>query len=47
MLAEIAVAATPGVDFDRRRGHRTVRFSFCGTTDDMAEAAERIRRWLA
>lgn len=47
MLAEIAVAATPGVDFDRRRGHRTVRFSFCGATADMAEAAERIRRWLA
>jgi aspartate/methionine/tyrosine aminotransferase len=47
MLAEIAVAATPGVDFDRTRGHRTVRFSFCGATDDMAEAAERIRRWLA
>jgi aspartate/methionine/tyrosine aminotransferase len=47
MLEEIAVAATPGVDFDRARGHRTVRFSFCGATDDMAEAAERIRRWLA
>ncbi len=47
MLAEIAVAATPGMDFDRTRGHRTVRFSFCGATADMAEAAERIRRWLA
>lgn len=46
MLAEIAVAATPGVDFDRTRGHRTVRLSFCGATEDMAEAAERIRRWL-
>jgi aspartate/methionine/tyrosine aminotransferase len=47
MLEEIAVAATPGVDFDRARGHRTVRLSFCGATADMAEAAERIRRWLA
>jgi aspartate/methionine/tyrosine aminotransferase len=46
MLAEIAVAATPGVDFDRRRGHRTVRFSFCGATADMAEAAKRLRVWL-
>jgi aspartate/methionine/tyrosine aminotransferase len=46
MLAEIAVAATPGVDFDRTRGHRTVRFSFCGATGDMAEAAERLRVWL-
>ena len=47
MLEQIAVAATPGVDFDRTRGHRTVRFSFCGATADMAEAAERIARWLA
>jgi aspartate/methionine/tyrosine aminotransferase len=46
MLAEIAVAATPGVDFDRARGHRTVRFSFCGATADMEEAAERLRGWL-
>ena len=46
MLAEIGVAATPGVDFDRTRGHRTVRFSFCGATADMEEAAERIARWL-
>jgi aspartate/methionine/tyrosine aminotransferase len=46
MLAEIGVAATPGVDFDRTRGARTIRFSFCGATEDMAEAAERLRRWL-
>jgi aspartate/methionine/tyrosine aminotransferase len=46
MLDEVAVAATPGVDFDRTRGHRTVRFSFCGATEDMAEAAERLRLWL-
>lgn len=47
MLAETGVAATPGVDFDRSRGHRFVRFSFAGVTDDMAEAATRLRRWLA
>lgn len=47
MLAEIGVAATPGVDFDRTRGARTVRFSFCGATEEMAEAAERLRGWLA
>jgi aspartate/methionine/tyrosine aminotransferase len=46
MLAEIGVAATPGVDFDRTRGARTIRFSFCGATEDMAEAAQRITRWL-
>lgn len=46
MLEEIAIAATPGVDFDRARGHRTLRFSFCSATEDMAEAANRLIRWL-
>ncbi len=45
MLAEVGVAATPGVDFDRTRGARTVRFSYCGPEADMVEAAERLRRF--
>ena len=45
MLHEAGVAATPGIDFDRTRGSRTVRFSYCGPEADMAEAAERLRRW--
>ena len=45
MLAEVGVAATPGVDFDRTRGNRFVRFSYCGPEGDMAEAAERLRGW--
>jgi len=45
MLAEAGIAATPGVDFDRRRGNRFVRFSYCGPEADMAEAAERLRSW--
>jgi aspartate/methionine/tyrosine aminotransferase len=47
MLAETGVAATPGVDFDPVRGHATMRFCFAGTTQDMAEAAARLGRWLA
>ena len=46
MLAETGIAATPGIDFDPARGHRYVRFSFAGTTEDMAEAAERLKDWL-
>jgi len=46
MLAEAGVAATPGPDFDRTRGHGTVRFSFAGTETDMAEAADRLAAWL-
>jgi aspartate/methionine/tyrosine aminotransferase len=45
MLAEIGVAATPGVDFDAERGSRYVRFCYAGTTADMAEAARRLRGW--
>ncbi|MBT3358494.1 MAG: pyridoxal phosphate-dependent aminotransferase [Rhodospirillales bacterium] len=46
MLAESGVAATPGIDFDPDRGHAFVRFSFAGRTEDMAQAARRLIRWL-
>ncbi|PZW48370.1 aspartate/methionine/tyrosine aminotransferase [Humitalea rosea] len=46
MLAEAGIAATPGVDFDRARGARYVRFSYCGPEEDMAAAPGRLRRWL-
>jgi aspartate/methionine/tyrosine aminotransferase len=45
MLAEAGVAAAPGIDFDRVRGHRFVRLSYCGPEGDMKEAAERLTRW--
>jgi aspartate/methionine/tyrosine aminotransferase len=45
MLAEVGVAATPGVDFDRTRGARFVRFSYCGPEADMHEATARLARW--
>ena len=46
MLAETGVAATPGIDFDPPRGHRYVRFSFAGATEEMEEAAARLKKWL-
>jgi len=46
MLAEAGVAATPGSDFDRVRGNEWIRFSFAGTTPDMAEAMGRLADWL-
>ena len=45
MLAEIGVAATPGVDFDAARGARYVRFCYAGSTADMARAAQRLQGW--
>lgn len=45
MLDEIGVAVTPGLDFDEKRGHRFLRFSYAGTEHGMAEAARRIKGW--
>jgi len=45
MLQEAGVAVSPGVDFDRTRGNRFVRFSYCGPEEDMRAAAERLRGW--
>ena len=45
MLAEAGIAATPGVDFDRARGNRFLRFSYCGPEADMRDAAARLLRW--
>ncbi len=45
MLAETAVAATPGIDFDPERGNRFVRFSFAGATEEIEEAARRLILW--
>lgn len=44
-LAETGVAITPGIDFDPARGNRTVRFSFAGPYEEMAEAARRLIDW--
>ena len=45
MLQEAGVAVSPGVDFDRTRGARFVRFSYCGPEADMRAAADRLRAW--
>jgi aspartate/methionine/tyrosine aminotransferase len=46
MLAEINVAATPGLDFDPVEGPRTLRMSYAGSEAEIAEAVERIGVWL-
>lgn len=45
-LEDIGVASTPGIDFDPGAGHRFVRFSYSESTEDIAEAARRIGRWM-
>jgi aspartate/methionine/tyrosine aminotransferase len=47
LLAHTGVALAPGIDFDTRNGHRTVRFSFAGATADIEEALVRLGRYLS
>ena len=36
---------TPGLDFDPARGARTLRFSYAGSTADIAEGLRRLAAW--
>jgi len=47
MLEETGVATTPGIDFDPRRGHGSIRISFAGDPADIAAATERLIDWRA
>lgn len=42
VLDRTGVAIAPGVDFDPVHGHRFVRISFCGATDPLDEAIDRL-----
>jgi aspartate/methionine/tyrosine aminotransferase len=46
MLDGAGIAATTGLDFDRDRGARFLRFSYCGPEADMVAAPDRLKRWL-
>jgi aspartate/methionine/tyrosine aminotransferase len=47
LLNEAGVAVTPGLDFDRDRGARTMRISFAGCEEDIVEGVRRMGDWLA
>lgn len=42
ILDRTGVALAPGVDFDPVDGHRFMRLSFCGSTDDLHVAFDRL-----
>ena len=46
ILQDAGVAVTPGLDFDPERGHKTLRFSYARSTDDMIEGLARLQRWF-
>ncbi len=45
-LGATGVALAPGVDFDPIDGHRFMRLSFCGATDDLEEALDRLAAYV-
>eukprot|EP00898_Chlorokybus_atmophyticus_P003389 jgi/Chlat1/4050/Chrsp26S04102 len=47
LLQQTGVATTPGIDFDIDRGHKFMRFSYCGLEADMVEATRRLINWKA
>jgi len=46
-LRDLGVATAPGVDFDPVDGHRWIRWSVAGATEDVTEAARRLVAWAA
>ena len=47
ILENAGVAVTPGLDFDKGRGHGTIRFSYARSTEDIAEGLARLKRYMA
>ena len=47
ILKKAGVAVTPGLDFDPRRGTRTLRFSYARATEDIAEGLRRLQAFMA
>lgn len=45
LLQKAGVACAPGVDFDKERGDKSIRFSFCGSHERTLEGIRRLKRW--
>ena len=46
LLKEAKVAATPGIDFDKERGSRFVRFSYARASDEIDLGVDRLNEFL-
>lgn len=47
ILEQAGVAVTPGLDFDKARGHATLRFSYARATADIEEGVARLKSFFA
>jgi aspartate/methionine/tyrosine aminotransferase len=46
ILQSAGVAVTPGLDFDPKRGHETLRFSYARSTADIEEGIARLKAFM-
>jgi len=46
ILDQVGVAITPGLDFDKLRGHGTVRLSYARSTADIEEGVARLIQYM-
>ncbi len=46
ILEHAGVAVTPGLDFDKARGHKTLRFSYARSTEDIEEGLQRLKQFM-
>ena len=46
ILNETGVALTPGTDFDKKFGHRTMRLAFSSNKEKVMEAVTRLKKWF-
>lgn len=46
LLADVGLAVAPGLDFDPVDGHRWIRLSCAGSTEDVREALVRLEAWI-
>jgi aspartate/methionine/tyrosine aminotransferase len=46
-LDELGIAVAAGIDFDPVNGHRFIRFSFAGSSEDCTEAMRRLKEWAS
>ncbi|MGC8203481.1 pyridoxal phosphate-dependent aminotransferase [Aliiroseovarius sp. PTFE2010] len=47
ILDQTGVAVTPGLDFDPKRGHQTLRFSYARASADIEEGLRRLQAFMA
>ena len=46
IMSETGVVLTPGIDFDKRFGNKTVRLSFSSEQDLVLEGTENLYKWF-